>query len=77
MNTVATSPGKIIGMAIAEQLLPGVGAVHLATRRARPWGTSSRNERSIQTAMGRFIAVYMTMSVGRLVDQVLTTVLAM
>ena len=27
-------------------------------------GTSSKNDRSIQTAMGRFIAVYITMSSG-------------
>ena len=56
MKAVATRPGEIIGSTIwiisRKRLAPSTRA---ASRMSR--GTSSKKERSIQTAIGRFIAV--------------------
>ena len=57
-NAVAASPGPTIGSRICDHLAEDPGAVDaggIETSR----GTSSKNERSIQIAIGRFIAMYM------------------
>src|SRR3982074_3980012 len=58
MNTVAVRPGVTIGKMIwvisVHRLAPSTWAAWMMSR-----GISSKNERSIQMAIGRFIAVSM------------------
>ena len=53
MSAVAASPGLMIGM-IIERSWRGTPAPSTCAASMISAGTSSRNERSIQTAMGRF-----------------------
>src|SRR5918994_185366 len=57
INAVAASPGAIIGRMMARiSVNSPAPSIRDASRTSR--GNSSRNERIIHTAIGRFIAVY-------------------